>query len=81
MPGLATAEQLNALKSMTGVEAEIEFLELMIAHHVGAVEMAEALLQFDVDPMVQTFASNVIFSQESEIGLMESMLADRGVQR
>lgn len=81
MPGLATAEQLDVLQSLTGVEAEIEFLELMIAHHVGAVEMAEALLQFDVEPMVHTFATNIIFSQESEIGLMESMLADRGVQR
>jgi uncharacterized protein (DUF305 family) len=78
MPGLATDEQIAQLKTLTGVDAEIYFLQLMIAHHRGAVEMAEAVLDRSTNETVTRFASGVVASQESEIDLMESMLADRG---
>ena len=78
MPGLATDDQIARLKTLTGVDAEIYFLQLMIAHHRGAVEMAEAVLDRSTNETVTRFASGVVASQESEIDLMESMLADRG---
>lgn len=77
MPGLATAEQIAELKSLTGVPAERMFLELMIAHHQGAIEMAEAVLDRSTNTTVRTFATGVVKAQQSEIGLMESMLAER----
>lgn len=78
MPGLATPEQIAELKTLTGEDAEVYFLQLMIAHHKGAVEMAEALLDRSTNSTVTTFASGVITSQDSEIDLMERMLAERG---
>ncbi|RWZ68419.1 DUF305 domain-containing protein [Labedella populi] len=78
MPGLATADQIAELKTLTGVDAEVYFLQLMIAHHRGAVEMAEAVLDRSTNETVTRFATGVVASQESEIDLMESMLADRG---
>ena len=77
MPGLATPEQIAELKTLTGVAAERMFLELMIAHHVGAIDMAEALLDRSTNTTVRTFSVGVIESQESEIDLMNSMLAER----
>ena len=77
MPGLATPEQIAELKSLTGVAAERMFLELMIAHHQGAVEMAEAVLDRSTNTTVRTFAAGVVKAQQSEIGLMESMLEER----
>lgn len=77
MPGLATAEQIAELKTLSGVAAERMFLELMIAHHQGAVEMAEAVLDRSTNTTVRTFATGVVEAQQSEIGLMESMLAER----
>jgi uncharacterized protein (DUF305 family) len=77
MPGLATPEQITELKSLTGVAAERMFLELMIAHHVGAIDMANAVLDRSTNETVRTFATGVVASQESEIDLMNDMLAER----
>lgn len=77
MPGLATAEQIAALTAASDVDAERQFLTLMIAHHLGAVEMAEAVQDRANNSAVLGFANSVIVSQEAEITLMETMLADR----
>jgi uncharacterized protein (DUF305 family) len=77
MPGLATPEQITELKSLTGVAAERMFLELMIAHHLGAIDMANAVLDRSTNETVRTFATGVVESQESEIDLMNDMLAER----
>ncbi|MEI5583658.1 MULTISPECIES: DUF305 domain-containing protein [unclassified Agromyces] len=77
MPGLATSEEISELRSLEGVEAERMFLELMIAHHRGAVEMAEAVLARSDHPVVVSLAEAIVRSQESEIRLMEDMLAER----
>lgn len=79
MPGLATPEQIEELTSLTGRDAEVMFLRLMIAHHQGAIEMAEAILDRSTNPMVTGFARGIVESQGSEIDLMRQMLADRGV--
>jgi len=77
MPGLATPEQMAELATLSGVDAEKFFLTLMIAHHKGGVEMAEAVLdRSDYDPIVN-FATGVINAQNGEIGLMERLLAER----
>ncbi|WP_271192516.1 DUF305 domain-containing protein [Agromyces luteolus] len=77
MPGLATPEQVAELRELEGVEAERRFLELMIAHHEGAVVMAEAVLDRSTYPVVVSLAESIILSQEAEIALMEDMLAER----
>jgi uncharacterized protein (DUF305 family) len=77
MPGLATPEQIAELQSLEGVEAERMFLELMIAHHRGAVEMAEAVLTRSSYPVVVSLAESIVASQQAEIDLMTDMLADR----
>ncbi len=77
MPGLATADQIASLTGASGVEAERIYLELMIAHHQGAVEMAEGLLDRSDHSVVRAFATSVVASQSSEIELMKSLLAER----
>jgi uncharacterized protein (DUF305 family) len=77
MPGLATAEEIATLTAASGVDAERQFLVIMIAHHLGAIEMAEAVLDRSTNETVQSFATSVVLSQESEIDLMTGMLAAR----
>lgn len=77
MPGLATPEQVAALRAATGVDAERRFLELMIAHHRGAIEMADAALARSSNDLVVPFANAIVQSQEAEIALMEDLLAAR----
>ncbi len=77
MPGMATFEQLEELGTLTGVAAERMFLELMIAHHQGGVEMAEAVLDRTDTRVVVDLATGIVKAQQSEIELMERMLATR----
>jgi uncharacterized protein (DUF305 family) len=77
MPGLATAAQIEALTAASGVEAERQFLVIMIAHHRGAIAMAQAVLDRSTNATVHAFATSVVLSQKSEIDLMTGMLAER----
>lgn len=77
MPGLATPEQIDELTAASGRALDRRFLELMIAHHRGAIDMAEALLARSRDTVATDFATSVVKAQEAEISLMEQMLADR----
>jgi len=77
MPGLATTAQMDELAAATGPEAEVIFLELMIAHHKGGVEMAEAVLARSNNTVVTDLARAIVKAQVSEISVMESMLAAR----
>ena len=77
MPGMATPAQMVKLSAASGIEAERLFLSLMIVHHQGALEMAEAALDRTDHPGVRTFADAVLVSQTSEIDLMAGMLAER----
>ena len=78
MPGLATTAQLDRLRAARGAAAERLFLQLMIAHHRGGVEMADAAVADASTDEVRTLASAMASAQTSEISLMESMLAERG---
>nr|WP_285757460.1 DUF305 domain-containing protein [Nocardiopsis ansamitocini] len=80
MPGLATDEQMRSLADASGTDAEILFLELMIAHHKGGIEMAEAGADLAGDQMVVTLAGGMGTAQQSEIDLMNDMLVERGAE-
>jgi uncharacterized protein (DUF305 family) len=77
MPGMATPAQVAELSAASGVEAERIFLRLMIAHHRGALEMSQAVLERSTQPAVTAFARAVLTSQQSEIDLMTMMLRER----
>ncbi|HEX6993085.1 MAG TPA: DUF305 domain-containing protein [Gammaproteobacteria bacterium] len=78
MPGMATPEQMAALRQAAGHEFDTLFLELMIEHHRGALEMVEDLLDQPgsaQDPVLFEFTSDVTADQSSEIERMDTMLA------
>lgn len=77
MPGMASPADLERLSTASGVEAERIWLELMIAHHRGGVEMADAVLERSDRDEVVTLARAMRSAQSSEISAMESMLAAR----
>ena len=77
MPGIATNQQFDELRTARGVEAERIFLRLMIDHHRGGVAMAKAALADARTPEVRTLAGAIDRAQTSEIEIMTSMLAER----
>ncbi|WP_033438613.1 DUF305 domain-containing protein [Saccharothrix sp. NRRL B-16314] len=74
MPGMATAEQMAALKAATGAEFDRLFLQLMIAHHEGAVTMAIEVLSSGTDVRVEEMANDVAVSQTDEVERMKALV-------
>ena len=77
MPGMLTAEQMNALRKARGAEFDRLFLTGMIQHHGGALAMVKDL--FDTagagqDAELFSFATDVDSGQRAEIRIMQSML-------
>ena len=63
------------MKGKTGTDLEKVFLEEMIVHHQGAVDMATLLLQDKtIKPELKVFANKIISAQNPEIEQMKLWL-------
>jgi len=77
MPGMLSAEQMEALRKAKGEEFDHLFLTGMIQHHGGALIMVKDL--FDTagagqDAELFNFATDVDSGQRAEIRIMQNML-------
>jgi uncharacterized protein (DUF305 family) len=59
-------------------EADIHFMDGMIAHHAQAIRMAGWAPTHGASPSIQTLCARIINAQNDEIHLMQSWLRDRG---
>lgn len=57
-------------------DADVAFACGMIAHHQGAIDMAEVLLAHGDDPQMRALAEEIIAAQVGEIELMTTWLAE-----
>ena len=77
MAGMATPEQMAELAAAEGADFDRMFLQLMIAHHEGAVTMVEDLLEQPgsaYDPVLFEFTNDVTNDQTAEIERMHGLL-------
>lgn len=72
--GMMSEDDLAALEAAAGVEAERLYLEQMIVHHEGAVEMAEAEIADGEHPDAVAMAERIVATQSDEIALMQELL-------
>ena len=78
MPGMLTDAELKRLEAARGAEFEKLFLELMIKHHEGALQMVRELYATPAagqEPELFMLASDVDADQTAEIRRMRSLLA------
>ncbi|WP_424534901.1 DUF305 domain-containing protein [Sphaerisporangium viridialbum] len=80
MPGMLTEEQFAELKKATGTDFDRAFVQYMIAHHMGALQMVEKLFNSDggEETEIFTYASHVDGDQRIEIDRMQKLLAQLG---
>ncbi|PZG15004.1 DUF305 domain-containing protein [Nonomuraea aridisoli] len=72
--GMATEEELNALRAARGTAFDRLFLQLMTRHHEGAVKMAGEQLASGRDQRMRLLARDVYTGQGIEIGRMREAL-------
>jgi uncharacterized protein (DUF305 family) len=73
MSGMMTAEQMDQLEAASGAEFDRMFLEMMIAHHEGAVADARTALAEGTNPQAEELARRIVDGQTAEITQMRQM--------
>jgi len=74
MQGMVDAATMTKLQSLQGAEFDKLWLESMISHHQGAIEMAKAEVANGDNVDAKALANNIVTAQEAEIGQMKQML-------
>ena len=77
MSGMISDEQMERLEAASGTEFDRLFVEYMIEHHEGAIEMAEDV-EDSQDPRVAALARAIIQTQQVEIDQMRAFLERTG---
>lgn len=84
MAGILTPEQLQELADARHAEFDQKFLEFMMFHHAGALEMVAELFASPgaaQDSEIYQFASHVDADQRMEIGRMQQLLREMADDR
>lgn len=72
--GMDMSGDVEALGPLQGAEFDEEFLVRMIAHHEGAIEMAETVMSDGVNPQARELAEQILEAQQVEIVEMRGLL-------
>ncbi|ALV33069.1 DUF305 domain-containing protein [Streptomyces sp. CdTB01] len=74
MPGMMSSDDMDKLEKASGTEFDKMFLEMMVEHHEGAVEMAKMQKADGKYGPATKLADDVITAQTAEIKEMNKML-------
>ena len=76
MPGMMSEDEMSALDDAEGAEFETMWLEMMVEHHQGAVEMAQTEQTDGQHQPAIDLAEQIETSQTAEIEQMQAMLGN-----
>lgn len=74
MGGMMTADELTQLGTKVGPEFDAAWASAMIAHHEGAIDMAETVLNDGKNAETLELARAIISAQQAEIEILRSLL-------
>lgn len=74
MPGMMSDGQMQQLSAQSGAAFDRAFLDMMIQHHTGAIQMAQTELAQGQNPQAKQLAQAIIADQQSEILQMQTLL-------
>ncbi len=67
---------VSNLKDKRGEDMDLAFLEGMIVHHQGAIEMAKIVVEKTKRPEIKKMAEDIISAQSDEITTMKGWLSN-----
>ena len=74
MPGMMSPEDVDALENASDTEFQEMWLEMMIEHHEGAIEMAKAEQEDGRYKPAVDLAGDIVDSQSQEVATMQDLL-------
>ncbi|NUP29556.1 MAG: DUF305 domain-containing protein [Nocardia sp.] len=80
MPGMASTEDIQRLRTAKGAELDVLFLQLMLRHHEGGVPMLEYGAEHAETGEIGILAGQMLAAQQGEARLITDMLTARGGQ-
>ena len=80
MPGMAAPTQLVTLYNLSGTKFDVLFLQLMIRHHQGGIEMAHYAELHARLPAVRNAATAMRVDEVQDIAVMQLLLKADGAQ-
>jgi uncharacterized protein (DUF305 family) len=75
MPGMMSEQQMAGLEAATGGAFDLQFTQMMIAHHEGAVAMAKEEQANGSDQAAKDLARKIQADQTAEIATLKAILA------
>lgn len=72
--GMMTDEDMGALRDASGADFDRMWLTMMIAHHEGAIKMADQVKAESTTPDVIALADAIVAGQKKEIETMQQLL-------
>ena len=79
MPGMMSDADMRRLMESTGTEFDLVFVEMMAAHHQGAIHMASYAADHADDDDVRRIAARIEHNQRLEIEELEAAAARTGL--
>ena len=73
-------ERMHKGMGIINEDADVAFIQGMIPHHQGAVDMANIILEHGDDNEAKKLAREIIAAQEKEIVWMKDWLKERGLE-
>jgi len=78
MPGMASPADLRALKTSSGKQLDVLFLQLMLRHHQGGTPMLDYTTEHATVAVVRAMAGQWARAQAAESDYLRSLLTERG---
>lgn len=71
--GMATDEEMESLYELDASDLDALFIDLMVRHHMGGIEMAESYVQEGKNQLLINLAETMILGQKGEIEYLNSL--------
>jgi hypothetical protein len=72
----AMKKMLTGMKIKATGDVDRDFIEMMVPHHQGAVDMAQAELKYGHDKRLRHLAHQIVTTQQQEIAFMRHELGE-----
>jgi uncharacterized protein (DUF305 family) len=79
MPGMMRQAEMQRLMDLQDVRFDLAFIDMMTAHHRGAIQMANTELRDGSLPQVKDLAQQIIDAQQTEIHQLQGWKQDWSV--